>query len=222
MKIIYEKFDKTQIPSLPREKFTGRIFVITTPQEADRAVSYLMSQHILGFDTETRPSFRHGVNHKVAMLQVSSYDTCFLFRLNHTGITESIKTLLEDTTITKVGLSWDDDIRGLKARRPFRTGYFHELQNEVKMLGIQDGSLQKIYANLFDKMISKKQQLSNWEADILTEAQKLYAATDAWACIRIYEELHRLHSSGQFEFVPAPIEEPQPIEETEPAITANS
>lgn len=210
MTVIKEKFDKKDINALPRETFNGRIITILTENDAQKAVDYLLTQSMLGVDTETRPSFRKGTVHQVALLQVSTHDTCFLFRLNRTGITDSIKRLLEDEKTAKVGLSLHDDIALLRKRREFTPGNFIEIQNEIKNIGISDMSLQKIYANIFHKKISKGQQLTNWEADILTDAQKLYAATDAWACIMIHDELKRLVETGNYEFIPAtPAEAPK-------------
>ena len=207
MKVILDKYDKKKIQTLPCIHFDGRIIVIFTERDADKAVDYLMKQTVLGFDTETRPTFQKGKMHQVALLQVSTHDTCFLFRLNEIGLTDSIIRLLEDTTITKVGLSLQDDMRGLNQRRNFTPGTFVELQKEVKDIGIEDNSLQKIYANLFGKKISKGQQLSNWEADILSEAQQKYAATDAWACIKIHEEVARMKRYRDYvlEKTPEPI-----------------
>ena len=192
MKVIQDKYEKQKIQTLPCVHFEGRIIVVFTEKEAEKAVNYLMTQPILGFDTETRPNFKRGQMHQVALLQVATHDTCFLFRLNKIGMTDSVVHLLEDETITKVGLSLQDDMRMLNQRRAFRPGTFVELQKEVKSIGIEDNSLQKIYANLFGGKISKGQQLSNWEADILSPAQQQYAAIDAWACIRIHEEVARM------------------------------
>lgn len=210
MKVIQDKFDKKKIQTLPCIHFGGRIIVVFTEKETDKAVEYLMKQHLLGLDTETRPTFQKGKMHQVALLQVATHDTCFLFRLNKTGMTDSILRLLEDTTITKVGLSLQDDMRALNQRRNFKPGTYVELQKEVKDIGIEDNSLQKIYANLFGEKISKGQQLSNWEADILTEAQQRYAATDAWACIQIHEEVARMKREGSFVLKKMPV----PILET--------
>jgi ribonuclease D len=198
MRVIQAKYDKQKIQELPCVRFEGRIIVIFTERDADKAVDYLMRQPLLGIDTETRPSFQKGRTHQVALLQVATHDTCFLFRLNKIGIPDSVIRLLEDNTITKVGLSLQDDMHMLNLRRSFVPGTFVELQKEVKDIGIDDNSLQKIYANLFGGRISKNQQLSNWEADILTEAQQRYAATDAWACIKIHEEVARMKQSGNF------------------------
>lgn len=198
LKIIYNKFNKADIASLPIETFPGRIVVIMSEGETEKAVRYLLSQDILGVDTETRPSFRRGEMHKVSLLQVSSKDICFLFRLNMTGITPSIKQLLENTEVPMIGLSWHDDLASLKRRANFKPGYFIDLQSVVGKIGIEDLSLQKIYANLFGKKISKRQRLTNWDADVLTDKQKVYAATDAWTCINIYEEINRLVATGNY------------------------
>lgn len=207
MKILKDKYDKKLIGALPRVQFEGRIFVILNEGDAEKAVNFLLSQKILGIDTETRPSFKKGLSHKVALLQISTEDTCFLFRLNRTGITDSIKRLLEDRSIPKIGLSLQDDLRMLNKRCSFTPGKYVEIQKEVKKLGIEDMSLQKIYANIFGLKIAKNQQLSNWEADSLTEAQQRYAATDAWACIQIYKELKRLSKNGDFILERTPVEE---------------
>ncbi len=196
MKEIFDKYDKALLASLPRVLFDGRIEVIVSERDAERAVKFLMKQPILGFDTETRPSFSRGKMNKVALLQVSTNDVCFLFRLNRIDIPQCLVRLLEDKKITKVGLSWHDDLRALNGRKSFRAGTFVELQDMAGQMGIVDISLQKLYANIFGQKISKGQRLTNWEADDLTEAQKKYAATDAWACIRLYEEMQRMQREG--------------------------
>ena len=197
MKTIFDKFDKDAISSLERVCFQGRIEVIQSTFEADRAVDFLLSQPIIGFDTETKPNFQRGQSSMVALLQVSAQNVCFLFRLNVLGLTDSIKRLLSDEGETiKVGLSWHDDICGLLKRGFFHPGTFIDIQHIAKEMGIQDQSLQKLYANLLGQRVSKSQQLSNWEAPSLTDAQKNYAATDAWACIQLYEEMMRLRQEG--------------------------
>jgi ribonuclease D len=205
-KTLYSRFDKKLIASLPVAEFKGRIITILTVGETEKAVRYLLSQPILGVDTETRPSFKRGFQHKVALLQVSTYDTCFLFRLNHTGLTPALIRLLEDTTVPKIGLSWHDDVNALHRLGAFNPGWFIDIQHHVNELGIKDMSLQKLYANMFGQKISKRQQLTNWEADVLSDKQKLYAATDAWACIQLYEELMRLEATGDYELIIQPQE----------------
>ena len=201
MKIIFTSFDKKTVNSLPRVLFPGKVIVIDKAEDTDAAVDYLLQQDVLGVDTETRPSFSKGHHYQVSLLQVSSRTRCYLFRLHHTGMTPAIIRFLEDTKVPKVGLSWHDDLLQLHRRCEFKAGYFVELQDVAKDFGIKDMSLQKLYANLFHMKISKAQRLSNWEQTILRDAQKLYAATDAWTCIKIYEELQRLSRDGDYELV---------------------
>ena len=205
MKKIYSKFDKQRIPKLPQAQFKGKIVTILSEIEAEKAVDYLLKQDIIGFDTETKPMFKAGRQNEVALLQVSSKDVCFLFRLNHIGMPKCVLRLLSDSGNVKVGLSWHDDLRMLQRREKFEPGKFVELQEMACEYGIKDLSLQKLYANIFGEKISKTQRLSNWEADILSEPQKLYAATDAWACVMLYQELLRLKQEGyELEVVPEP------------------
>jgi len=200
-KIIYNKFDKKLIAQLPRVVFPGRIEVVLNESGADKAVDYLLTKDILGVDTETRPSFKKGAMHEVALLQVACHDICFLFRLNIIGMPLSVIRLLEDTSVPKIGLSWHDDLVMLHRRAAFVPGNFIDLQDIVFNLGIEDKSLQKLYANVFGMKISKREQLSNWEKDILTDKQKMYAATDAWTCINLYEELKRLSNTKDYTLV---------------------
>lgn len=198
-KTIYKKFNKAIISTLPLIRFEGKIITVISESEASRAVDFLLSQPILGIDTETKPTFKRGMIHQVALLQVATHDLCFLFRLNYLGLSPSVVRLLMDRTVPKVGLSLHDDLHMLHKRGEFQAGSFIDLQNVVKEIGIEDMSLQKLYANLFGMRISKAQQLSNWQADVLSDKQKVYAATDAWACIVIYEELMRLNESKDYD-----------------------
>lgn len=208
MKKIYDKFDKSIINSLPLVTFPGKIIVVLNEYEADRAVEYLLSCDVLGVDTETRPAFRKGNNHKVALLQVATRKKCFLFRLNHLGLPKSLLRLLSNKQVPMVGLSWHDDLMSLHRREQFEPGWFIDIQDIIGNLGIVDKSLQKLYANLFGEKISKRQRLTNWEADVLTDRQKEYAAIDAWACIKLYDEIMNLLATKEYELEVVPEEKP--------------
>ena len=198
-KTIYNKFDKATINALPLVEYPYKINVILNEYEAERAVDYLLTCDILGVDTETKPAFRRGQNHKVALLQVATREQCFLFRLNHLGLPQSIIRLLSNRMVPMVGLSWHDDIMSLHRRAEFTPGWFIDIQDIIGNIGIEDKSLQKLYANLFGEKISKRQRLTNWEADVLSNKQKEYAAIDAWACINLYDEIMRLMATGDYE-----------------------
>ena len=201
-KQLYRKYDSADVNRLPVERFKGRIITIGSRVDARHAVLYLLRQDILGFDTETRPQFRKGGHpYKVSILQVATHEECFIFRLGVSGVMEAVKPLLEDNQVLKVALSWGDDVRALHTRLDFELGTFVDIQKLVGKIGIEDLSLQKIYANLFSRKISKSLRLSNWDSPDLRPDQLSYAATDAWACIRMYEELNRLLATGDYEFV---------------------
>jgi len=200
-KLIYNKFDKPTIATLRRVVYHGKIVVINTPDEAEAAVDHLLSQPVLGLDTETRPSFTKGRHFKCSLLQVASKSICFLFRLNHIGMCPAVMRLLGDKTVTKVGLAWRNDLLALREVGEFEPGTYVDLQDMVREIGIEDQSLVKIYANLFGERISKADRLSNWERDNLKDTQMIYAAIDAWACVQIYEEVLRLKATGDYELV---------------------
>ena len=199
MRELHIKTDKNLIHELPRFVFEGRIIVIQSEAETVRAVKALRCSPILGIDTETRPTFRRGETHKVSLLQIADEHICFLFRLNEIGFPQPLVNLLADRQVLKVGLSLHDDFMMLRKRNEqFTPKNFIDLQDFVKEMGIEDMSLQKLYANVFRKRISKSARLSNWEADVLSESQKQYAATDAITCIQLYKELKELKDSGEY------------------------
>jgi len=181
--------EKQVINQMPVVNFPGRIHIIDAISQVKSAVNALRTRPCVGFDTETRPTFRRGEHHNVALLQLSTQDDAFLFRLNKTGIPTPLKQFLEDERYTKVGLSTTDDFHQLSRVCDIDPRGFIELQQLVKQYAITDMGLQKIYAILFQHKISKSQQLTNWEAPQLTDAQQRYAAIDAWACLRIFQYL---------------------------------
>lgn len=192
MKIFDAHIEKSQIATMPTLTYEGRIITIDTAADVEKAMKALSKESIVGIDTETRPAFRKGVQHKVSLLQLSTANTCFLIRLNRTGMPDSLISFLENSKITKVGVSLHDDYQSLSRRHKFKAGGFFDLQKHVGEFGIEEMSLQKIYAIIFGMRISKSQQLTNWEQDVLTDKQKQYAATDAWACLNIYNRLKQI------------------------------
>ena len=180
---------KEEISTLEIEEFQGRIVLIDKFEEAEEAVKYLSSFPRLGFDTETRPAYKKGSVFGVALVQISTDEVCFLFRLNIIGFPDCLIQLLSNPKIQKIGLSLKDDYLSMSRRQKFTPQGFVDLQAVVPQYDIAELSLQKVYALLFEKKISKSQRLTNWEADELTESQQRYAALDAWACLKVYEKL---------------------------------
>lgn len=176
---------------MPAICFGGPIVVVDKPEQIEAACNDIQRWDIIGFDTETRPSFKAGVSHKVSLLQLSTPERCYLFRLNRIRLDNRILKILGSKRIRKIGADVAGDIRSLHALRHFQEDGFVDLQHEAPRWGIEEKSLRKLSAIVLGQRVSKAQRLSNWEAGVLTEQQREYAATDAWVCIRIFEELSK-------------------------------
>ena len=174
---------------MPLAAFEGEVIVVDRPEQVTPAIQYLRKQRVLGVDTEARPSFQRGTHYPTALVQIATHERCYLFRLTHVGLPESLAAIFADKKICKVGLAFKDDINGLRRRRNFTPANCIDIQSMVAQYGILDLGLQKLFAICFGKKISKTQQLTNWENSHLTPEQARYASTDAWATLLIYEDL---------------------------------
>lgn len=177
------------VAALEAVHFDGRIEVVETPDALAKACKILSKEQIIGFDTETRPSFQAGVTNKVSLLQLSTESHCFLIRVNKLPLTRDLLAILSSDKIIKIGADVRNDISALNKLRHFTARGFIDLQSEVDKYGIEDKSLRKISGIVLGKKVSKAQRLSNWAAKQLTPQQQMYAATDAWVCIEIYNKL---------------------------------
>ena len=186
-----ESIDSDRLKQLEYASFPGKIQVIDgVGADFNRAVAYLRSQKVIGFDTETRPCVSaNQPRYGVALLQLSGPEKAFLFRVNKMGMHRRLCSILADEKIVKVGAAIHDDIRGLQKLNDFKAGGFVDLQRIVWEWGIRDKSVKKMAAIIMGFRISKTQQLSNWEAETLSEQQCKYAATDAWVCREMYLKL---------------------------------
>jgi ribonuclease D len=190
--MVYQpKIDTEELKKLPLSRFTGSIHVITTMAGVRKYMPVLLKEEVLGFDTETRPSFKKGRHNRISLLQLATNFHAYIFRIASVGLPDQVIRLFEDRDIIKVGVAVHDDLIDLQKVRPFRPESFLDLQTYVSAFGIESKGLSKLAGIILGFRISKSQQVSNWEADPLTEAQRIYAATDAWACHQIYHELRR-------------------------------
>ena len=178
-----------ELAALPLAQFPGRITVVEKEESVGEACAELTAQPMIGFDTETRPSFTSGVSNKVALLQLSTPDHCFLFRLCRLPLNRTLARVLENPAILKIGAAVRDDIKGMQKLRHYKPAGFIDLQSLMADYGIEEKSVRKMAAITLGFRISKAQRLSNWEAATLTPAQQLYAATDAWVSLEIYRKL---------------------------------
>lgn len=173
--------------------FKGEIVLVDNLKTFHDVFPRLLGSDLLGFDTETKPTFKKGRKNSVSLIQLSTGDLACLFRINKIGIPDELVKLLSDPSVIKAGVAVHDDIRFLKGVKKFTPGGFTDLQNFVKDYGIQSSGLKKLAAIVLGFRISKRQQVTDWEAAVLTEAQQVYAATDAWVCYQIYRKLVNGH-----------------------------
>jgi ribonuclease D len=176
--------------------FKGEIVLVDNLKTFYEVFPRLIGNDLLGFDTETRPTFKKGKKNAVSLIQLSTGDLACLFRINKIGIPDELVDLLSDPLVIKAGVAVHDDIRFLKGVRKFTPDGFIDLQVLVKDFGIQSSGLKKLAAIILGFRISKRQQVTDWEADRLTEAQEIYAATDAWVCHQIYKKLVNGHEKS--------------------------
>jgi len=181
--------DKEELKKLPLKAFEGEIHIIDSLSGVKKYMPVLLREEVLGFDTETRPAFKKGRKNKLSLLQFSTDFHAFLFRTGSVGLPDQMIQLLEDENIKKIGAAVHDDLIELKDLKGFKPAGFLDLQKYVEAFGIENKAVAKMAGIVLGFRISKSQQLSNWDTDVLSDAQKLYAATDAWVCHRIYREL---------------------------------
>lgn len=181
---------KEELLELPLGQFEGPIYLIDRLDQVEDSVDFLENQPLIGFDTETKPSFRKGEFNHVSLLQLSTANQAFIFRLNKIGFPPSLRSLLEKENVLKVGAAVHDDLKALKKLTDsFHPQSFFDLNDELKKVGFHNVGVRNLCGMVLKIRISKAEQVSNWEADKLTERQLRYAATDAWACLEIFQKL---------------------------------
>ncbi len=181
-----------EINLLPLGAYDGKIELITDRKELNSVFKEIQKHNVVGFDTETRPSFKKGQFYDVSLIQLALENKVFVIRLNHTGVTEEMIPLFENEKIIKPGIGIRDDVRLLQKLKRFQAEGFFELTHLSKEVGFEVESVKKLTALLLGFRISKTAQTSNWEAETLTEKQLQYAATDAWVCLQIYQKLQAI------------------------------
>lgn len=189
--VFQEYVTPEEVNNLPLTYFEGQIVIVTEENKVESAVKEIRKSSVVGFDTETRPTFVKGHFNYISLIQIAIPAKVFLFRINQTGFTDSLISLLADPDIRKAGVGLRDDLSGLQKIRDFEPAGFVEIHDFVKNLGVRNTGLRKLAAILMEVRISKGQQTSNWENPILTKSQLRYAATDAWICLAMYNMLEK-------------------------------
>jgi ribonuclease D len=195
--IMFQKeITREEVDRLALIQYEGPITVIQSEEEFRREIDAIAGHPVLGFDTESRPSFRKGKVYPTSMIQFAASGHAWLIRVGRTGYPKELRDLLSSSETIKVGAGLNDDLRRMRSDFHFEPGGFLDLQRYVEAFRIEEKGLKKLSAIILGRRISKSQQVSNWDADILTEAQLRYAATDAWICLEIYTALRNAMSNG--------------------------
>ena len=187
-----DNITKEEVNELPLDGYKGKYTVITSVDQLEEAFAKINKQKFVGFDTETKPTFKKGQYHAVALIQIGIPNEVFLIRINQTGLADQIISFFENEKVQKIGVALTDDIKDLQKVKSFKPAGFVDLSKEVKQVGIESNGLRKLTAIMLGFRITKNAQVSNWEAPELTEKQLRYAATDAWVCLEMYEKLLRV------------------------------
>ena len=191
--MLSSEISRDELNLLPLASFEGKVHLITDSKELKPALSKLRKQEFVGFDTESRPAFFKGQKFPIALTQLASEDEVWLIRNKYTGWPLSLIDFLSDPSVKKIGVGIRDDLHSMRSAitRQWEPNGFVELNNLVKELGIISQGLRKLSGLVLGFRISKSAQTSNWENTTLNEKQIRYAATDAWCCHQIYNELLR-------------------------------
>lgn len=194
---MFEKsIEKEDIKNLPLHKYDGPIEIIISPERAVEAITEIAEEKYIGIDTETRPSFKKGVSYPVCLMQISTAEKTYLFRLLKTGLPNNFIPLMENNNIIKIGIAIHDDLSDLKKIKAFTPKQVVDLNEYVQQFDFISIGAKKLAALVLGIQISKRQQTSNWEAEPLSQAQVEYAATDSWICREIYLKFQEKIKAG--------------------------
>lgn len=191
-----ERISSDEVNALPMQAYEGEIILIDANEEVEAAVAEIEQHSVVGFDTESRPAFKKGESHPVSLLQFATPNKVYLFRVNLIGMPERVSDLLSNSKLIKLGIALHDDIKDLRKLGVANPNGFQDIHSFIKDKGVINTGLRKLAGMILGFRISKSQQTSNWENEILNERQQVYAATDAWVCLKIYERLRDLKLIG--------------------------
>jgi len=187
-----ERITSEEVNALPMGAYEGEIVLVDSKEDVELAVSEIEQYSIVGFDTESRPAFKKGESYPISLLQFATPKKVYLFRVNLLGMPQRVDELLSNPKLTKLGIALHDDVKDLRKLGVSNPSGFQDIHSLIKDKGVINTGLRKLAAMILGFRISKSQQTSNWENLVLNERQQVYAATDAWVCLEIYDRLMEL------------------------------
>ena len=183
---------KEKINALPLTAYEGPVTIVETDAQLKKVLPRLKKEKVLGFDTESRPSFRKGDNYPASLIQLGGENEVWLFQISKFSDLKPLWKVLANPHIAKTGVAIADDIKKLQELLDFKPAGFIEIADLTQKTGILNTGLRSLAGLLLNIRISKRAQVSNWARSKLTEAQIQYAATDAWVSRRLYMHMHNL------------------------------
>ncbi len=183
------KISSEIINELDPINFEGNITVISNKSDVPAIYNIIKKAKRIGFDTESRPSFKKGQEFPVSIIQMSLEDNAYIFKLKQLGFCDELKDILSDENIEKIGVGVKEDIRRLKKLGDFNPANFIDLAEIAKKKGLIQCGLKALTARYLGKKLVKSSQTTNWAKNSLTCVQLTYAATDAWVCLHLLEPL---------------------------------
>ncbi len=189
--IRFKKLSKDEINGMPLIKYEGDIQIFSNKDNIQDAVDYLLTQKVIGFDTETRPTFTKGPLNAPSIIQLAGEKSVFIFQLGGSAMFEKLSQVLSEKRVTKCGVSVDRDLIELMYLNPFDPCSFIDLGDVARARDIPHHGLRGLAALLLKHRISKSSQTSDWSRRKLSDAQVTYAATDAWISLRLFKKLEQ-------------------------------
>jgi ribonuclease D len=180
------KITKEEINALPLKAYEGPVTLVDKDRQMAQALGQLRKEKVLGFDTESRPSFKRGQNYPASLIQLAGEDHVWLFQIQKLKDLSGLWGILARRRPIKAGVAIADDIKKLQDIRNFKPAGFVEIADLSTQAGILNTGLRSLAGLLLKMRVSKRAQVSNWARSELTEVQIQYAATDAWVSRELY------------------------------------
>lgn len=195
---------RTPLPPLPEreeiallEPFEGLglndIVLVVTRDDAERAAAALLAAGVVGFDTESKPTFaKNEVSTGPHLVQFSTRETAWLFQLHRSDCNEVLGALIGSEALRKVGFGLSSDLSLIRQKLKVEPRAVYDIDDEFRRRGYRRSvgvktAVALVFGQRFTK--SRKATTSNWASHRLSEAQLRYAANDAYASIRVFDAL---------------------------------
>jgi ribonuclease D len=183
---------RDEVNALPIRRYEGEVHLVVDEAGAADALKAILQDHVVGFDTETRPAFRPGESYPPSLAQVATARAVYLFQVRHGEAAQAVAEVLASEHVVKAGVGLADDLKALAKIIPLREKSVVDLGRLAVRHGLKQTGVRNLAGLFLGFRIPKGTKTSNWARTDLTPQQIAYAATDAWACRELYLRFHTL------------------------------